>query len=110
VTFDQTKARGSDVLSRKVSMNVTVLAPNHRFRLRHYRVDNTHSNVYRAWLDMGRPDWPDEAQLAELHRRDGLQMVGHESNPSTDSSGNISLEFSLPMPALSLVELIPRTE
>ncbi len=110
VTFDQTKARGSDVLSRQVSMHVTGLAPNRRFHLRHYRVDNTHSNVYGAWLEMGSPDWPDTAQLAELHRRDGLQMVGRKSTPSADSYGNIALEFSLPMPALSLVELVPLVE
>jgi xylan 1,4-beta-xylosidase len=107
VTFDQTKARGSDILSRQVSLNVTGLAPNRQFRLRHYRIDNKHSNVYGAWLDMGRPDWPDTAQLAELHRRDALQMLGHESTPGADSSGNISLEFGLPMPSLSLVELVP---
>jgi xylan 1,4-beta-xylosidase len=109
VTFDQTKALGSEVLLRQVSMNVAGLAPNQRFGLRHYRVDNKHSNVYAAWLDMGRPDWPDVAQLAELHRRDALQMLEHRSTASTDSSGSLSLEFSLPMPALSLVELVPLT-
>lgn len=110
VTFDQTKARGSDVLLRQVHMRVAGLPPHQRFRLRHYRVDNAHSNVYGAWLGLGSPDWPDSAQLAELHRRDGLEMLGLESNPSTDPSGNISLDFSLLMPALSLVELIPLPE
>lgn len=107
VTFDQTKARGSDILSRQVSMNVTGLTSNRQFRIRHYRIDVNHSNVYRAWLGMGRPDWPDTAQLADLHRRDALQTLGHESTSSADSSGNIFIEFCLPMPALSLVELIP---
>jgi xylan 1,4-beta-xylosidase len=110
VTFDQTKARGSDVLSRQVSVSVAGLTPNGQFLLRHYRVDNKHSNVYGAWLELGQPNWPNSVQLAELHRRDALQMLGHKSTPNADSSGSIFLEFSLPMPALSLVELVPLTE
>ena len=107
VTFDQTKARGSSLLERRISMNVAGLAPHQGFRLRHYRIDNMHSNVYGAWLAMGRPDWPNAAQLAELHRRDALQMLEPESALSADASGNILLDFTLSMPALSLVELVP---
>ena len=107
VTFDQTKARGSEVLARSVSMNIAGLTPSQRFRLRNYRIDNTHSNVYGAWMEQGEPDWPDAAQLTELHRRDGLQTLEPESTQGADASGNIHVEFALPMPALSLVELVP---
>jgi xylan 1,4-beta-xylosidase len=107
VTFDQTKARGSDALARHIIMNVGGLARRRQFRLRHYRIDNAHSNVYGAWLEMDRPAWPDAAHLAELHRRDSLQTLGAESEIATGASRSISLEFTLPMPALSLVELVP---
>ena len=110
VTFDQTKAGGSAILERRVSMNVTGLAPHQRFHLRHYRIDNTHSNVYGAWLSMGRPAWPDAAQLAELHRRDALQTLGPAIAAGADASGTLPLDFTLPMPALSLVELVPLNE
>jgi len=109
VTFDQTKARGSSVLERRISMNVAGLAPHQRFRLRHFRIDNVHSNVYGAWLAMGRPDWPNAAQLTELHRRDALEMISPQSSPDTDATGTMAVEFTLPMPALSLVELVPQS-
>lgn len=105
VTFDQTKARGSGILARYVSMNVAGLAPHARYRIRQYSIDNEHTNVYGAWVDMGRPDWPDVRQTAELHRRDSLQMAAPEMEGTADASGNILLSFTLPMPALALVEL-----
>ena len=107
VTFDQTKARGSSVLERRVRMNVSGLAPHQRFRVRHYRIDNLHSNVYGAWLAMGHPDWPNATQLAELHRRDTLEAFAPESAQNADGSGAIPVEFTLPMPGLSLVEMVP---
>jgi hypothetical protein len=56
---------------------------------------------------MGRPDWPDARQLAELHRRDALEMVAPETLETSDDSGALRLQFLLPMPALSLIELVP---
>jgi len=107
VTYDQTKARGSDALARQVSLVVTGLLPGQRFCQRHYRVDNTHSNVYGAWQAMGRPDWPNAQQLAELHRRDELEMLEPERSGTSDASGKVQLQFGLPMPSLSLIELAP---
>jgi len=107
VTFDQTKARGSDALAREVSLAVTGLLPSQRFRQRHYRVDNTHSNVYGAWQAMGRPDWPNAQQLTELHRRDELEMLEPERSRIADASGKAQLQFELPMPSLSLIEMVP---
>jgi xylan 1,4-beta-xylosidase len=107
VTFDQTKGRGSDALARQVRVNVTGLVPGRRFKLHHYRVDNAHSNVYGAWLAMGQPVWPDARQLARLHRRDALETLGPETVRSADASSNVLIDFTLPMPALSLLELVP---
>jgi xylan 1,4-beta-xylosidase len=105
VTFDQTKSRGSAILDRQVGLHLAGLTPNSRFRLRHFRVDNTHSNVYGDWLAMGKPDWPNAGQLAELHRRDELQMLAPGSILTSNTTGNLQLDFTLPMPALSLIEL-----
>jgi xylan 1,4-beta-xylosidase len=107
VTFDQTKAGGSAALARQVTLRVVGLPAARKFLLRHFRVDNAHSNVYAAWQAMGRPDWPNAAQLAELHRRDELQTLEPERQVTTDATGVLQIDFELPMPALSLIELLP---
>jgi xylan 1,4-beta-xylosidase len=47
-----------------------------RVLLTQYRIDDTHSNAYTAWLAMGSPQQPSATQYAELKRRDGLQLFG----------------------------------
>lgn len=107
VIYQQTKVNGDVQLERHVSLTIFGLAPGEAFDLRHYRIDSSHSNVYAAWQALGRPDWPDAAQLAELHRHDALGMVGPEREVSADSDGEITLDFNLPMPAVSMVEIAP---
>jgi xylan 1,4-beta-xylosidase len=107
VTFQQNKAQGDTRLDRHVSLVLKGLPREQRFRLRHYRVDNLHSNVTAAWQALGKPDWPDAAQLDELHRRDALEMLEPDREISADSAGQITVDFNLPMPALSMIELMP---
>jgi xylan 1,4-beta-xylosidase len=107
VTYQQLKASGDALLERNISLTFTGLEPRRRFRLHHYRVDNQHSNVYSAWQGMGKPDWPDAVQMAELRRRDVLETAEPDREVSSDSNGQLAVDFKLPMPALSMIELMP---
>jgi len=63
--------------------------------------------VYKAWREMGQPDWPSSSQLAELHRRDGLEMVEPPRDLEADASGRCMTHFEMPMSSLSLLEIAP---
>ncbi len=77
-----------------------------RAYIRHWRIDETHSNAYTIWQAMGRPQNPTAAQLAELRRRQGL-----EDGPAVaiEAAGprQLGLRLSLPLHALSLLEVSP---
>ena len=104
-TLDQTKMDGDTALDRSVTLEVTGL-PSGTFQLRHHRVDAGHSDIARVWEELGRPDWPDDAGWARLRTADRLELL---EPPRTvrAAGGAVRLEFELPMPSMSLVELIP---
>jgi xylan 1,4-beta-xylosidase len=88
---------------------VTVILRNVPFdarqaRVRHWRIDEQHSNAYSAWQAMGRPQDPDESQLRALRARQGLEECDAvETQPV--SADAVSLQLSLPLHALSLLEV-----
>ncbi len=105
-TVDDSKAGGEPLLDRSASMTITGLEAS-RYRLRHRRVDEAHSNLVARWARLGRgADWPDDAQWQELAAMDQLEEL--EPQRIVDAQGG-SLEFpiELPMPSISLVELMP---
>ena len=105
-TVDVTKADGDARLDRSVSMEVDGLS-GARFRLRHRRLDERHSNLVRRWHEMsGGADWPTDAQWAELAARDELEDLD-PSAVIAAANGKIQLAFELPMPSVSLIELSP---
>ena len=73
--------------------------------VRHYRVDATHSNVSATWAELGGGDWPDTAGWRRLRAADRLEELEAERSVSVGPDGRVALEFELPMPAISLVEL-----
>jgi xylan 1,4-beta-xylosidase len=105
-TVDVTKSAGDDRLDREVQLTVSDL-PARRYHLRHRRLDEQHANVNATWsrLAEGRP-WPDEAGwqalLAEDHLADLAPPIDVEP-----VDGAVHLEVALPMPAVSLIELVP---
>ncbi|MGH8936580.1 MAG: GH39 family glycosyl hydrolase [Acidimicrobiia bacterium] len=107
-TVDVAKAAGDTLLDRRVDLTVVGLAAG-RYRLRHHRLDDRHSNLSHAWrrLRNGR-DWPDEAGWAALQAADRLEHLEPERDVSS-REGSLSLAFELPMPAVSLIELKPGT-
>jgi len=71
-------------------------------------VDERHSNIRAAWEAMGGGDWPDAAQWERLHAADRLELLEPEREVVVaDGGGSLTLEFALPMPSISLVELVP---
>jgi xylan 1,4-beta-xylosidase len=102
-TLDQTKAEGDPTLDRTVRLAVTGL-PAGSYRVRHRRVDATHSNIAAHWSG---GDWPDEDGWARLRGHDRLDDLEPERTVSLDSDRRIALEFALPMPSISLIELLP---
>jgi xylan 1,4-beta-xylosidase len=69
-----------------------------------YRIDDTHSNAYAAWLKMGSPQQPNAAQYAELKRREGLQLFGSPQWLDV-VEGEATLSAELPRQSVSLVRL-----
>jgi xylan 1,4-beta-xylosidase len=105
--YQQTSISGDVRLERHVHLTISGLAPGRGFHLHHSRIDDSHSNVFAAWQALGKPDWPNPTQLAELHRRDTLDRAEPDRAVSADSAGQVTVDFNLPMPAVSLVELAP---
>jgi len=105
-TVDVTKAQGESILDRSVSLTLVGLTRS-RYRLRHRRLDETHSNLVRAWDEVGKgAEWPTDAQWDELLARDELADL----DPPRDvevAGGRVELSFELPMPSVSLIELEP---
>jgi xylan 1,4-beta-xylosidase len=104
-TLDQSKGASVRALGRAVTLEVEGLR-SRAYELRHYRVDARHSNIVRTWKRLGRPDWPDDAGWVHLRSADHLETLGRPRRVRADR-GRLELEFNLPMPAISLVELVP---
>ena len=104
-TLDQSKGTSVRALGRAVTLEVEGLR-SRAYEVRHYRVDARHSNIVRTWKRLGRPDWPDDAGWVHLRSADHLETLGRPRRVRADR-GRLALEFNLPMPAISLVELVP---
>jgi xylan 1,4-beta-xylosidase len=72
--------------------------------LRHYRIDNLHSNAFAAWKKMGAPQTPTPVQYAELEAAGQLGLI---ESPSwlRSTGGAVDIYFELPREAVSLLEL-----
>jgi xylan 1,4-beta-xylosidase len=104
-TLEQSKAAGSRALGRSVTLAVEGLRTG-AYELRHHRVDARHSNIRRTWARLGRPDWPDEAGWTRLRAADRLEAL-EPPRRVRPHRGVLELAFDLPMPGMSLVELVP---
>jgi len=76
----------------------------HRVLIEHYRIDETHSNAYTVWKQIGSPQNPTPAQYAQLRAAGGLQL---ETSPQWIdlASGAIKRNISLPRQGISLLRL-----
>ncbi len=75
-----------------------------RALLRHYRIDQEHSNAYTLWKKMGSPQNPTPEQYTQLEAAGQLAML---TSPEwvNCKDGKIELSFTLPRQAVSLIHL-----
>ncbi|HEX6867800.1 MAG TPA: hypothetical protein VF119_03295, partial [Candidatus Limnocylindrales bacterium] len=104
-TLDQSKADGDSDLDRAVSLRIQGLEAD-SYEVRHRRVDRDHSNIVRTWETLGRPAWPSSDDWERLRAADHLVDLEPQRGIRAEL-GQPILEFDLPMPAVSLVELVP---
>jgi xylan 1,4-beta-xylosidase len=105
-TVDVAKAAGEQLLDRHVNLVVEGV-PAAGYRVTHRRLDEAHSNLNALWarIAVGRA-WPDDGDWRTLHELDRLENL--EPPRVLDArDGTLELEFELPMPAVSLIELVP---
>jgi xylan 1,4-beta-xylosidase len=72
--------------------------------LEHYRIDETHSNAYTAWKNMGSPQSPTPDQYAQLKAAGQLQLLSSPAWIDVDN-GRITIATGLPRQAVSLLRL-----
>ena len=68
----------------------------------HYRIDDTHSNAYTKWLELGSPQNPDAQMLARLKAAMELEMLEPAGLINITDSRAL-LDFDLPRFGLSLI-------
>jgi xylan 1,4-beta-xylosidase len=75
-----------------------------RVLIRHYRIDQDHSNAYTAWKKMNSPQHPSAEEYTRLEAAGQLQLL---DSPFWLSSvkGAGRIQFNLPLQALSLLEV-----
>jgi xylan 1,4-beta-xylosidase len=78
--------------------------PARQVKLRHFRIDQEHSNSYSAWMRMGSPTSPTAAQVAQLQQASELAQLGATSALNTPG-GKATIKLQLPRQAVSLVTL-----
>jgi len=74
-----------------------------RVLMRHYRIDEEHSNAYAAWRQMGAPQSPTPEERRRLEAAGQLQMLSSPAYLFAES-GELHTEFSLPRHAVSLLK------
>jgi xylan 1,4-beta-xylosidase len=75
-----------------------------RILVKHYRIDQNHSNSYTVWKAMASPQSPTAEQSQSLKAAGQLQLL--ESPTWVDSKdGVVRLDFPMPGESVSLVEL-----
>ncbi|HEX4284805.1 MAG TPA: beta-xylosidase [Terracidiphilus sp.] len=74
-----------------------------RVFVREYRIDDTHSNAYTTWKEMGSPQQPTTEQYAKLKDAAGLQLFG---SPTWVDAGNGTVSLSTLMPKSSVSLLV----
>ena len=78
--------------------------PNGRVLLKHYRIDETHSNAWTAWKKMGSPQKPTPEQYSALEASGQLQLL---DSPHWITAGGkeTTLDLLLPRQGVSLIQL-----
>ena len=90
----------------KVQLQIAGIPVNtRRVLVRQYRIDQTHSNAYTVWKQLGSPQNPTPEQNAMLEAAGGLQEFESPVWMNT-AYGAAKLDLVLPRQAISLVQVI----
>lgn len=75
-----------------------------RVRVTQYRIDDTHSNAYTAWQQIGSPQHPDAQQQVQLQAAGHLQLL---TSPAwlDVHNGTIELTSEMPRQSVALFQL-----
>jgi xylan 1,4-beta-xylosidase len=93
------------VPAANVEMIITGLPPAaSRPLVRHYRIDQAHSNAYAAWKGMGSPQQPTPEQYGRLLSQGQLQELTPAAEKSVNQ-GELRIAFALPRHAVSLLQV-----
>ncbi|KFI94116.1 glycoside hydrolase family 39 [Bifidobacterium saguini DSM 23967] len=88
---------------RTIELQLTGLNPNQRYRMRHWRIDATHSNAHTQWLKEGRPKYPTSEQYDRIKAAEALDMLSPAETIAATSVGTATLRFNMPTHAVSLL-------
>jgi len=72
-----------------------------------FRVDETHSNAYRAWQQMGSPAHPTQEQTQQLEKAGALEQTA-PNHPVEVKAGRANIDLTLPRQGVALVRLRER--
>ena len=75
----------------------------------HYRIDGQYDNPYALWQEMGSPANPSGEQFARLRERQEPPLLEPPREVKA-KDGQVTVEFELPQPGVSLVLLTRRPE
>jgi xylan 1,4-beta-xylosidase len=96
---------GVEAPDAPVQLSIAGLPPAQaRVLLRHYRIDQEHSDAFALWQEMDSPQNPTAEQYARLKSAGQLQLMGSPLWIES-ANGKLELKFPLPRQAVSLVEL-----
>jgi xylan 1,4-beta-xylosidase len=95
-----------DVPAPDASVQIEITGiPDGRALLRHYRIDETHSNAWTAWKKMGSPQHPSPEQYAALEAAG--QLAELDSPRWIVVKGGVAkIEITMPRQAVSLLNLL----
>ena len=106
-SLDQSRMPFDPVLDRDVTVVLSGLRPG-RATVRHWRIDEEHSNVFAAWRRLGGDqDWPrSDSEWAQLRSADRLDELDQERVVEVAGDGSLELAFVLPHPGISYVSVV----
>jgi xylan 1,4-beta-xylosidase len=78
--------------------------PKKNVSVEQFRMDEQHSNAYRAWLDMGSPSAPTAQQQAALEHAGALAALGSPEKMVV-KHGTLALPIDLPRQGVELVRI-----
>ena len=73
--------------------------------LTQFRVDRDHSNAYAAWLAMGSPEAPNDAQRGALLKAAELATIAPDAQPIKVALGAAGIDLTLPRQGVTLLVL-----